>query len=147
VTILLSARTGPEDAVLGWSISQNSTGQTLRAFTRDDGTGKAWCTEGFVPAQGFVPGFNLCGGGAVAGALFPAAARAFSLAGTAAGVFFQPENGATLSLLAGAPTCDALTLETPESPFGTGAFVASFESGQPAAPPSAWAELPSWCPT
>lgn len=149
VAVVLGAKTGPEDAVAGWSVSQpNASGQLIRAYARDGGDGTPVCIQSFAPASTpAVPGFDLCGGAGGAGnaPLFPEPARAYALAGVNAGVFFQPPSGATLSLLTGAATCDVLGLAVPSSPFGTGAWTAAFESGQPASPPEAWAEFPSWC--
>jgi hypothetical protein len=148
VVVLIGASTGPDDALAGWSVSQNASGQVIRLYVRAGGAGAPLCSEELAPSPGFVPGFDLCGGAAAGAApLFPAVGNAFSLGGTAAGVFVQPASGAALSLLTGAPSCDALAVQIPGSPLNTGALTVAFEAGQPQAPPAAWAALPAWCPS
>lgn len=142
VTIMTAAKSGPDDSVTGWIVTQNDTAQTMTFW---DTPSRTCHTTSVLLPDTFVPGFDLCGGsGSAAAPLFPATSRNFTMGGTPATVFWQPSTGATLTLLSGAQSCDIMSISAPMSPLGTGAFEATFETGVPGAP-EAWAQPPSWC--
>lgn len=171
VFILIAPKTGPEDALFGWAITQNETAQTLFAWT-NDAAGTPVCNTGSVALPSYyVPGFSICGGDAES-ALWPSPNGAYALGHMRVLQFATPQsNGARPRRLPPPPSRrlrDPLTPPPPapharaataaaftedgalvavradNSPFGNGAFSIQFNGGGGPGINSGW-RVPSWC--
>jgi hypothetical protein len=111
VVVLVAAQTGPEDAVVGWHISQNATAQTLSFWTNPPGGTPACEVTSVALPDAFTPGFSLCGG-ATPSSLFPGLLRNYTLAAETVSVYAQ-STGASAAFT-GAPGCSLVTISAPK---------------------------------
>jgi hypothetical protein len=148
VSVLVAPATGVEDSIAGWTVLPNATtgGQTLVAWTNFDGQ-TPQCFRGYTePGEVFVPGYSLCPG-AASGSAFPFANVSYNIQGAGAvTTFLQDAAGerGRISVFGAASggMCSPVGVQSPNNPFGTGAFTIDVQDGAPAVP--TWG-LPSWC--
>lgn len=138
-TVLFAAQTGPNDAVAGWILTSNATNDVIYVFSNAGPT--PVCTAGVGPLGSMMPSYKFC---TQSDGLFPNFARDFTLTPTTrVGLFAQKNNVSTIGFAD--ENCALTSLTGTGSPFGTGAFSISFESGVPAEPPASWSAPPSYC--
>jgi hypothetical protein len=172
-TVLFGAATGPEDAVAGWILTSNATNDVIFTFANVSSITGPQCSAGVGPRGSMSSGYALCAGSGlfpdhdydytVAGMLVGVFAQA---QGAKSESRFTLVLAAVSRLLCGVPhfltlpcsfptplavrfadesQCVPLALVGNASPFGTGAFAITLESGVPASPPASWSAPPSWC--
>ena len=149
VGVLLAPVTGPEDSLAGWMIMPNRTtgGQTLVAWTNLEGQ-TPQCFRGYTqPGESFTPGYSMCFGSSIPGAMFPFANGSYPLPGVGLPVtMYNQADGSGADVRArisvADQNCSPVFLASINTPFDTGAFSVSVEVGAATAPN--WG-LPTWC--
>lgn len=145
-SILFAAASGPEDAAAGWIVTSNATNDVIYVFANVSAAGPS-CAAGVAPRGAMVSTYRFCGG---PGGLFSSFASSYMLTpSTRVGVFQSGGSGGspvTSSMAFADPAaCAPTSLVGASSPFGTGAFSVSFQSGVASEPPASWSQPPSWC--
>ena len=139
-TVLFGAESGPNDCAAGWTVTSNSTADTLFVFSNIDNT--PTCKSTTAPRGTFTASYKFC---STADGMFPNFSRDYSLTpSTRVGVFATPNNGTSVGF-ADETACALAGFIGVSSPFGTGAFSINFESGVSAEPPASWAAPPTFC--
>ena len=139
-TVLFAAASGPDDSAAGWIVTSNATADVIYVFANVSAAGPR-CSAGVGPRGSYSADYRLCGGGDT----FPRLVRDFALTpAVRVGVFAQDNNATTISL-ADESACAPLSILGGQSPFGTGAWSAAFESGVAAEPPVTWSAPPAYC--
>jgi len=143
VAVIIGSEDGPEASAAGWIISENATSQTMLVWSLPVGGGAPTCARSTVlPPQVFMPSVKLCFG---AGSAYPDYLSSFS-AGGALPASWWGVNGTSSALMSVTDAdCSPLTVLSPGTPFGEGAFAFDVQGGGPAAAPASWAEAPSAC--
>lgn len=143
VIVAVDPVTSPEDSLMGWSISQNLTAQTLTAWTNFSGNPQ--CFTASVPLPGYyTPGFGLCTAG-VDATLFQYFNFSYSLGNFNANLCSQLTSRNEVSSymsFSDDGACAPLSLSAANTPFNTGAFSLNILGGEPVAPK--WT-VPSYC--
>jgi hypothetical protein len=144
--VLFGAASGPEDARAGWINTSNRTNDVIFVFANVSSSGPL-CVAGVAPRGDMVPSYRLCGGN---GGLFNRFVSDYLLTpSTHVGVFnnagASPYSPVTSMSFADENACAPTALIGSESPFGTGSFSISFQSGGAHEPPASWSQPPSWC--
>lgn len=140
VLVLVAPKAGPEDSILGWGVTQNSTSQTIYFWSNVPGDAPV-CNKAAVPLSSpFVSGFSLCAG-SKAGSLFQQKSGSYSIGPQGVERWSDARNASSMDFTEGG--CVPVIQNAANTPFDTGAYSMSFQKTQVGINPG-WLP-PSYC--
>jgi hypothetical protein len=145
VSIIIGSTKGVEDSLAGWIITANSTGQTLTLWygLNEEGRTPTCSRSSAAYPDSFVSSTKLCCGSGNDGT-FTDYIGSYMQGSTAVSWFGMNKTSSSMISVTNGQ-CIPVTLLSPMSPLGGGAFSLSIQGGGPEPAPSAWADAPSAC--
>ena len=142
VAVIVGSQNGPEASTAGWIMRENATSQTMLLWSQGAGGGAPSCGQSTVTPHGYLPSMNLCFGESGA---YPDYIASYSVGGVLPASWWGINGTASALFSVTDAGCSPVSMLSPGTPFGTGAFGLDVQGGGPAAAPAAWAEAPSAC--
>jgi len=144
-SVIVGSTQGVEDSLAGWIITANSTGQTLTLWygTNEEGQTPT-CDRVYVNfPESYIPSTKLCCGSG-SGGTFTDYVDSYMQGQTRVSWFGMNKTSSSLIAVTEGE-CVPVTVLSPSSPLGGGAFSVAVIGGGPEPAPAAWAEAPAAC--
>ena len=148
VAVIVGSQNGPESSTAGWIVSENATSQTMTLWSQGagggggGGGGAPTCGRSSVAPHGYMKSLSLCFGEAGA---YPDYISSYMVGGSLPASWWGINGTASALFAVSDADCSPISMLSPGTPFGTGAFGLDVQGGGPAAAPAAWAEAPAAC--
>jgi len=141
IAVLVGTQAGPEESVGGWIIAENATAQIFTVWHGPPSS--PTCSRQSVALPGrFTPSVSLCVGSP--DSAFPDFVGAYKMGSVGASWFGVNTSSSSVFAVTDAE-CAPVAVMGPATPFNTGAYSLTMQSGGPEPAPAAWGEAPAAC--